>query len=698
MTGLDQRDWSGARLGRGYDCGAGRLSVAERLDRSRAGCSGRGGHGRHRAGQSRGCVLRLRSRCLAGDFRLQCRRALRVCDAVPAPVELRRCDRLSDFRQFGFFLGARDGRRGDRENACGEVREFSVLGDRLHTRLPCEARGGNHLTAGADERVVHGVEIRSAVENPVLTACDVGDVDGIRHHAGILLPREEDAGHRAGSKITRVHKIIRTRPDAIAVIRPRADPHACGCKRERRQRRPAHIGMPVTPRDPCRCPHAARHPAPADAFLAEPAAIVIRGPSEVLVGVPHPAVVIRIDPAAARVGLPVIVHIRRTPAAAVRPHSHPSSVPAQRVRVVKNFARYTDVVLVIHRGGPRTARGRRCDRLGFDIHHGPCGTGLRDLRADLLIRHRIQAKRRAPKALRGGEAGRAHAVPCETVIDVIDLVRIGESAGRSGRIVLVEKIRVHRRLAVACEGKVHLPVFAGGIADIDAEIIRLAGCERGRIEHHILLGVIGCALVENHPGEQVGHRAVGLDALGLAAAICERACRGGERHAIRRGGIARGCERGERHAVHGTPGGLRAAGGDPARVHFRAFESRLRVAPFSRDGDVENGAGPGREGECGSHQDSTKDNSGFHEYDRFGFGCAHRRTCSLHSSHDQTMQAVFLIELISQPAKRIAHECGGCVDAAVVAVVLRAAQRIIERAGDLSANGMSSRAALCRPA
>ena len=476
MTGLDQRGWSGARLGRGYDCGAGRLSVAERLQRSRAGCSGRGGHGGHCAGQSRGCVLRLRPRCLAGDFRLQCRRVLRVCDAVPASVELRRCDCLGDFRQFGFLIGARDGRRGDRENACREVREFPVRRDRLSACMTCHSRSGNHRAAGADERVVHGVEARAPIEDPVLAVCDVGDVDGVRHHAGILLPREEDARHRAGSKIPRVHKIIRTRPDAIALICPRADPHAGGCKRERRQRRPAHIGMPVTPRDPCRCPHTARHPAPADALLAEPTAIVIRGPSEILVGVPHPAVVIRMDPATARVGLPVIVHIRRAPAAAVRPHSHPASVPAQRVRVVKNFARYADVVLVVHRGRPRTALGRRCDRLGFDIHHGPCGTGLHDLHADLLIRHRIQAERRVPKALRGGEAGRAHAVPSETVIDVIDLVRIGESAGRSGRIVLVEKIRVHRGLAVARKGKVHLPVFAGGIADIDAEIIRLAGC------------------------------------------------------------------------------------------------------------------------------------------------------------------------------------------------------------------------------
>jgi hypothetical protein len=95
----------------------------------------------------------------------------------------------------------------------------------------------------------------------------------------------------------------------------------------------------------------------------------------------------------------------------------------------------------------------------FGFGRAPLGLGGSCLlRAHDLIRQRVQDKGCAPRLLSDGYSGSRVAVPGESIIDVISLVRILESARRSPRIVFIKKTGLHRRLPVADEREIYHPI------------------------------------------------------------------------------------------------------------------------------------------------------------------------------------------------------------------------------------------------
>ena len=94
----------------------------------------------------------------------------------------------------------------------------------------------------------------------------------------------------------------------------------------RTQRSPADIIVAAAPGDPGRSPCGTRNPAPAEPVVVVPAAIMIDGPGEGLVGGEIPAIVGKIQPAASRVGRPTGIDPAGAPHIAVLRVAHPDAV------------------------------------------------------------------------------------------------------------------------------------------------------------------------------------------------------------------------------------------------------------------------------------------------------------------------------------------------------------------------------------
>ncbi len=98
----------------------------------------------------------------------------------------------------------------------------------------------------------------------------------------------------------------------------------------RRQRRPANGFIAFPPGHPRRGPTVARHPEPAACLVITPPAIVIDRPAERLVGGPQPAIAVRPQPLAQRVGAPARRNAGRHPDIAIRRHGHPAAMRGER--------------------------------------------------------------------------------------------------------------------------------------------------------------------------------------------------------------------------------------------------------------------------------------------------------------------------------------------------------------------------------
>src|ERR1039458_7521397 len=103
--------------------------------------------------------------------------------------------------------------------------------------------------------------------------------------------------------------------------------------RPRRQRRPAAMAAAIPPAYPGRSPHLVRRPAPAQAMVLEPTAIMERRPAPRIPRHPIPPA-IRIDPPATVAIRPpsgIGDNHRRLPATSVACHVNPRPIRCQRV-------------------------------------------------------------------------------------------------------------------------------------------------------------------------------------------------------------------------------------------------------------------------------------------------------------------------------------------------------------------------------
>jgi hypothetical protein len=112
-----------------------------------------------------------------------------------------------------------------------------------------------------------------------------------------------------------------------------------------------------------------------------------------------------------------------------------------------------------------------------------------------LIGYGIKTEGRAAVPLRDRDPRNGLPVPLEPIVNVVDLIGIGESARGSGGVIFVEEICFDRRVAIACEREIDLPVLAGGVSDINPEVVGDAGLQALRIESEILFGVILGAVI-----------------------------------------------------------------------------------------------------------------------------------------------------------------------------------------------------------
>ena len=166
------------------------------------------------------------------------------------------------------------------------------------------------------------------------------------------------------------------------------EPDAHAPPGRRRQGSPAAVGFRVAPGDPCRGPHRAGNPAPAEARAQEPAPVVEGRPTPGVKRLPVPARVGVNPPAAVAIRPPGWIHHRASgpPAPAVVVHVNPR--PVRRERGVK--------VVVHHCGRP----------LGGACRHSSLTGGRRGFSARRGHRRSVHRRRRIlGLAYGGGRSG-----------------------------------------------------------------------------------------------------------------------------------------------------------------------------------------------------------------------------------------------------------------------------------------------------
>jgi hypothetical protein len=151
---------------------------------------------------------------------------------------------------------------------------------------------------------------------------------------------------------------------------------------------------------------------------------MVRAPAPVVIGDPGQTAIIAIAPSAVRIRPPIRRDFGRPPALAVALYIHPFSVRIQCFVRVKRIARHPHVI----RAGRGETRGQPA---AFSWRSLGFSTGCR--RPELFARNnlvcqRVKTKGRAAVALRNRDARSRVSVPGITIIDVINLIRIFESA------------------------------------------------------------------------------------------------------------------------------------------------------------------------------------------------------------------------------------------------------------------------------
>ena len=192
----------------------------------------------------------------------------------------------------------------------------------------------------------------AAADDLVAADDDTGDADREAEEMTVFHHRPAVRGHRF-VEVTHRHKRVPVGRQPVIGLDLRAVGDVHGVEGFGRERRPADAFVIPAPRDPGRRPGVAGDPGPAMIDQQRPAAVVVRGPAERLVGHPGPALV-GIHPASARVRPPAGLAGRaRPPDPPVRVALQPFAMRAQTL--VKHL-----VVAVVD--GPGHARRRRRGR------------------------------------------------------------------------------------------------------------------------------------------------------------------------------------------------------------------------------------------------------------------------------------------------------------------------------------------------
>lgn len=171
------------------------------------------------------------------------------------------------------------------------------------------------------------IEVRAFVDDGRIRKSNPGYVCGVGHDVDVAFRRHHRAPNFFRAEFVTRDKRILVRPDVVIIIRPIVDSAAPVEARFRRQGRPADVILARAPGNPGRRPFVPGHPDPTDASQAQPAAIMIGGPTKRLIGNPSPTGV-AINPAAFGVGPPIarLFGLARLPDVAVFARLSPFAV------------------------------------------------------------------------------------------------------------------------------------------------------------------------------------------------------------------------------------------------------------------------------------------------------------------------------------------------------------------------------------
>ena len=169
----------------------------------------------------------------------------------------------------------------------------------VNTEVAFQAKSLHWLAALRAQLVV----VRTFVNDGRVIISDVRDVGGLIDDGHVAFRRHNGGFDPLRAEFSGRDKRILVRTDVVIIIGPIVDAGALIESRFRRQRRPADVIVAFAPGNPGRRPLITRNPNPADSAQARPAAVVIRGPAEWLLGDPSPAGV-GVNPATVRVRTP----------------------------------------------------------------------------------------------------------------------------------------------------------------------------------------------------------------------------------------------------------------------------------------------------------------------------------------------------------------------------------------------------------
>ena len=258
---------------------------------------------------------------------------------APAAIDLLRRDDFARLhRQRPDVRRPRDFRRKDRELISAQDLRRRVPVIVAHRAvLAHQPQRGNRAAAVLVDR--HEIRTAAKDHRARVVVADVRDVHRALDDRHIPLARQQHRREERGAEIVRVAEAVVVRPDVVARIDPCAEARVLLPARLGRQRRPAHIVIARTPRNPRRSPLIFRHPHPALAAHMHPAPVVIRDAAPILVAHPSPAR-IRVSPVPIRIGRPIVADAGRTPAQAVVADFDPFA--ERRERIVKIIERDLD--------------------------------------------------------------------------------------------------------------------------------------------------------------------------------------------------------------------------------------------------------------------------------------------------------------------------------------------------------------------
>ncbi len=98
-----------------------------------------------------------------------------------------------------------------------------------------------------------------------------------------------------------------------------------------------------------------------------------------------------------------------------------------------------------------------------------------------------------------------------------------KAASGSARIIFIEKPGLRWRLPVSHERQIYLPITITAFADINAQLVSGPGDKARRIEHDLLLRIIGRITIINHVRQNISQRSIRREVVGRSPGRDQRA-------------------------------------------------------------------------------------------------------------------------------------------------------------------------------